>query len=187
MGLMGFLKEMLGLGPAKWPDRPPGAPPAAPSPEPEAAPKRQRNVAAYCFSEEARAFLARHVIPLTSAGDSRYVPAPPSKEIAAYQVVIFEAVPGATAQLNQLARARKSLSGKNDILCLIGMRKRYSQYPRGAYSNLLYFCVEGSDYSRRQPDLPPEGQPTAEGPTLFSVGDLPAVVKKKLDALRSAQ
>ena len=185
MGLIGCLKEMLGLGPAKWPERPPSAPP--PPPEPDALPKRPRKVASYCFSDEAKAFLAQHVEPLTAATDCNYAVDPPPDEIGAYQIVIFEAIPGAASQLNQLARARKTKSGKNDLLCLIGMRKRYSQYPRGSYSNLLYFCVKGNDFNHREPDLPPEGLPTGEGPTLFSVPDLPAVVRNKLDDLRYAE
>ncbi len=142
----------------------------------------RRNVAIFSNKDSIRAFLVRKVKPLTDAKDCAYVEDPPVEEIGKFQIVIFHAAPGVREQLTRIVRGLKAQ--RNPLLCGIGERSRYWQFPKGSYSKMLWFCLEGDRFDEAAADIPPEGRPTAEGPWLHNITDLPRIVAKKLEELQ---
>lgn len=92
------------------------------------------------------------------------------------QIIILDVTPKVDARLHgkydSLVRMKKSLGKKEDVTCVIGWREHYKKYPRGTYPGLLYFCIEGDNFDHREPDLPPEGTDTIEGPRLYNFADI---------------
>ena len=80
-------------------------------------------------------------------------------------------------------RVKKSLGKVHDITCVIGRREDYRKYPRGTYPNLLFFCVAEGEFDHREPDLPPEGLETIEGPRLYNFADLPSAIIAQIKEL----
>ena len=136
-----------------------------------------RRVALILGSQELRLDLRERLRPLVVAEDYEFDDHPSAPVATSSEVVIVDGTPRTHAKLsaeyNKILRIKKSMGKKDDLYCVIGERKDYRKYPRGTYPNLQYFCVAERDILKREPDLPPNGLDTIEGPRLYNYADIP--------------
>lgn len=188
MGLMSFLKRLFGGGPPKVPEnyRPPSMPaPAGASSQPT----RKRTWSVGVMSAD-REFLVRMrtlLRTLTDGDRFQYVENPRLQGALKCSVLVMDVRPEVDARMHssydQVLRIKKGQGKGDDMLCVVGPRAKYVEYPRGTYPKLLYVVVENDNFEHAEPDLPEEGQGTMEGPTLLNLASLPGLVKKRLEDL----
>jgi hypothetical protein len=174
MAIREFFKALFG-----------GLPPVAPTSKEPPAPRKTggwsagrsiQRVALILGSEELRTVLREQLRPVVIAEEYEYEDHPSAPVATASEIVIVDGTPRTHARLsaeyNKILRIKKSLGKRDDLYCVIGQRKDYRKYPRGTYPNLHYFCVSEGNLDHREPDLPPTGLETIEGPRLFNFADL---------------
>lgn len=148
----------------------------------------QKRVAVITLSESLRAWLAKRLEQFVGIADYDYNDNPSVDYATNAQIVIMDVTPLVDARLHdkydKLVRIKKSMGKKYDVLSVIGERESYPNYPRGTYPSLLYFCIKEDDLEHRDPDLPPQGAATIEGPTLYNFVDLPDVILEKIRQLQ---
>lgn len=184
MGIGGFFKALFR-------GQPPGATRKA---QKQAKPKEQsergkhaashRRVILVTPNDELRIPLAERLKPIVEAEGYTYEDHPSLDEGIGSQVVILDGTPRTDAKFHskydKLVRIKKSMGKGKDLTCVIGRREDYKKYPRGTYPGLLYFCLKGGDADLRDPDLPPEGKDTIEGPRLYNFADLPNTILENI-------
>lgn len=139
-----------------------------------------RRVALITMLNELRLHCEEKLKPVVEAAGYVYDDHPSIETGTGSRIVIMEALPATDAKLHtkydQIVRIKKSMGKTNDVLCIVAQRENFKKYPRGTYPGLLYFCLQPDDYDHRDPDLPPEGLKTIEGPLLFNFADMPAAI-----------
>ena len=190
MGIGEFLKALFG-----------GEPPGGTPPKPvevkfekrkalgsHAASKRA--VAVITMLNEVRQYMAEHLQPFVEEAGYEYEDHPSINRVIESRIVVLEALPQTDAKLHakydKLLRMKKAMGKTHDVLCLIALRGNFKKYPRGTYPQLQYFCVKPDDLGHREPDLPPEGMETIEGPTLYNLCDIGAVITAKIKEMSVA-
>lgn len=179
MAIGEFFKALFGA-------QPPIVPPEPPKPQPKKSPTwnrglSDRRVAVICGSEEIRSDLAERLKPRVEAAEYEYEDHPSAAVATGSEVVIVDGTPRTHAKLhheyNKILRIKKSMGKRDDLYCVIGLRKDYRAYPRGTYPNLQYFCVTEGKLAAKEADLPPEGLETIEGPRLYNYADIVDVIE----------
>lgn len=187
MGLMSFLKRLLSGGPPKVPEN--FRPPAMPSPAGGIPPKPKRRWYVGVMSADPvfLAHMRRMLGPLADGDRYKYVENPQLQGALRCSVLVMDVRPLVDArmhhQYDQVLRVKKSQGKGGDMLCVVGPREKYVEYPRGTYPKLLYFVIENDDFEHHEPDLPEEGHCTMEGPTLLNLSSAVTIVRKRLEDL----
>jgi hypothetical protein len=142
------------------------------------------------LSAELKHFLADHVKPALENAGYQYDDNPNADAAANAAALILDGTPAADARLHgrydKILRVKKSMGKMHDLYCIMGHRQDYKRYPRGTYTNCLYFCMTDGDLTHRDKDLPPEGRETVEGPRLFNLADAAEALLRKLAEERAA-
>lgn len=150
----------------------------------------RRLVSVVALKEELRLHLSENLKPLVEALRYEYSDRPSVNKAIGSQIVILDARPASDARMHgkydKILRIKKSMGKGADLLCLFGPRDNYKKYPRGTYPGLQYFCIKEPDLDHREPDLPPEGTPTVEGPTLYNFADISMVIEAKIKGIVSS-
>ena len=146
-----------------------------------------KRVSVITLSQNLRLYLAQDLKLAVQELGYDYNDQPSVDKATGSQIVIMEVTPKANAQLHntydKIVRMKKSMNKTHDVLCMIGLRDNYSNYRRGTYPGLLYFCLDPNDPDHRDPDLSLEGHLTVEGPTLFNFADMPGVILRTIKEL----
>jgi len=155
------------------------------------APEARKSVVVITTSHEIRLYLVEHLKPAIEALRYEYNEHPNLDAAVSAGVLLLDVRPEVDARVHQryeqILVAKKSLRRNDDIIALFGPRSRHTNYPRGSYPPVLYFCVPplGLEDRARERDLPPTGLETMEGPRLFNFNDVvPAVTARIRERLR---
>ena len=144
------------------------------------APSR-RQVAFLTTDAQMRELVESRLRPALAGTDVAYLGEPTTDAALNSIVVILDARPNVRPRLqqeyNKVLRVKKSLGkfGK-DLLCVIGPRSVARDYSRGTYGQLRLFSYKEGDPDAREPDIPPEGLPSIEGPITFAFSDIGRVI-----------
>ncbi len=190
MGIADFFRALFG-------GKPPGTDLAQErevsfAPEPGAIDNQaRRRVAVIALDPDISSWLGENVKPIVINARYAYADRPTAGQAADARVLIMEALPATDAKLHtkydKIVRMKKGMGRKQDIMAIIAEKENYKRYPRGTYPGLLYFCVNLDDFSHRDPDIPPQGRDTVEGPHLHNFVDMPVVIGHKIKELGSTK
>ena len=118
-----------------------------------------KRVSVITLSQNLRLYLAQDLKLAVQELGYDYNDQPSVDKATGSQIVIMEVTPKANAQLHntydKIVRMKKSMNKTHDVLCMIGLRDSYSNYRRGTYPGLLYFCLKANDPDHRYPAICP--------------------------------
>jgi len=137
-------------------------------------------VAVITVSDKLRLHLSEQLKPVVEARGFVYNDSPDTDQALGSRIIIIDARPEIDAKIHneydQVLRMKKAMGKLDDITCIIALRDDYRKFPRGTYPHSLLFSIEGDNFAHREPDLDLSGSDTIQGPTLYNVADLPAVI-----------
>ena len=150
-----------------------------------------KRVSVLTMSNELRLYLSERLKPVIQKAGYTYEDHPSVDVATGSEVVIVDGMPKAHAAMHdkydKVLRIKKSMGKVHDLYCAVGLRQDYKKYPRGTYPNMLYFCVKEGEIGHREPDIPPEGVETVEGPRLYNLADIAPAVAAKLTESRATK